>query len=306
MTTSPFHHISVLADQVVSHLVQRPGGTFLDGTAGGAGHSAALLEAAGPSARLLALDRDPTAIAVATERLERFGSRATVRRGTFGDMATLAADHAPFTGILLDIGVSSPQLDTPARGFSFQADGPLDMRMDPDHGESAAELIDRLTEAELISILREFGEEPRARRIARAIIGARPWSSTTELAECVARASGYKNSRTHPATRTFQALRIAVNDELGQLRRGLDAAVDLLEPGGRLAVISFHSLEDRIVKRRLRTLAGIGTPRDAYGHPAIPPLLTLVTRKPIRGAVVEPDNPRSRSASLRVATRLPA
>jgi 16S rRNA (cytosine1402-N4)-methyltransferase len=176
--------------------------------------------------------------------------------------------------------------------------------MDPESGESAAQLIDQLDLDGLTKILREFGEEPRARRIARAIIEGRPWSDTVSFAGAVAEASGYRNSRVHPATRTFQALRIAVNDELGQLQRGLDAAVDLLAPKGRLAVISFHSLEDRRVKQRFRALAGVGTPRDEYGNPKTPPLLRLVTRKPIRGADMDKSNPRSRSASLRIAERL--
>jgi 16S rRNA (cytosine1402-N4)-methyltransferase len=219
-------------------------------------------------------------------------------------MADLGADRAPFDGILLDIGVSSPQLDHPERGFSLRADGPLDMRMDPTSGESAADLLDHMDEASLTTILRDYGEEPRAKRIARAILAGRPWEGTLALADAVARASGYRNSRTHPATRTFQALRIAVNDELGQLKRGLDAAVDLLAPNGRLAVISFHSLEDRIVKQRFRTLAAVGTPRDAYGHPRTPARVRLITRKPIRGAQHDAHNPRSRSASLRIVERL--
>ena len=302
--TADFQHIPVLLDAVVTGLQPRAGGRYLDGTLGGAGHACAVLDAAGPDATLVGIDRDPTARAAATERLARFGDRATVLAGTYDSMGTLAAGFGPFDGILLDIGVSSHQLDTAERGFSFRADGPLDMRMNPDAGETAAQLIERVDLDELTRILREFGEEPRARRIARAILDGRPWSHTLAFAEAVARASGYRNSRVHPATRTFQALRIAVNDELGQLQRGLDAAIDLLSPGGRLAVISFHSLEDRLVKQRFRTLAGVGTPRDSYGNPRIPPVLRLVTRKPIRGADHDPGNPRSRSASLRIAERL--
>ena len=306
MTAAPrFHHVSVLLGAVIDALQPRSGGRYLDGTLGGAGHAAAMLEASSPDGRLVGIDRDPAARAAAQARLASFGERATIIAGTYADMADLAGQHGPFDGILLDIGVSSPQLDDASRGFSFQADGPLDMRMDPTTGESAAELLEYISESDLTQLLRTVGEEPRARRIARAIIAGRPWSRTVVLAEAVAKASGYRNSRTHPATRTFQAIRVAVNGELDQLRRGLDAAIDLLSPGGRLAVISFHSLEDRTVKHHFRALAAVGTPRDAYGHPITPPRLKLVTRKPIRGATADSGNPRARSASLRVAARLP-
>ena len=303
--TAPFQHTSVLLGATIDALQPKAGGRYLDGTLGGAGHAKALLEASAPDGTLVGIDRDPAARAAATDRLTPFGDRATIVAGTYAEMAELAGSMGPFDGILLDIGVSSPQLDNAERGFSFQADGPLDMRMDPTSGESAAELLDRMTQSDLTHLLATVGEEPRARRIARAIIAGRPWTRTVALADAVAAASGYRNSRTHPATRTFQAIRVAVNGELEQLRRGLDAAVDLLAPGGRLAVISFHSLEDRIVKRHFRTLAGIGTPRDPYGHPLTPPRLQLVTRKPIRGATADSGNPRARSASLRVAARLP-
>ena len=307
MTPSPvpsFEHVPVLLEAVLEGLSPQPGGRYLDGTLGGAGHARALLEVAGTGAQLVGIDRDPTARAVAAARLAGFGDAVTILAGTYAEMGTLAVELGPFDGILLDIGVSSHQLDTPSRGFSFRREGPLDMRMNPDAGETASALIDRLDLDELTKILREYGEEPRARRISRAILEGRPWTDTVSFAEAVARASGYRKSRVHPATRTFQALRIAVNDELGQLERGLDAAVDLLSPGGRLAVISFHSLEDRHVKHRFRTLAGVGTPRDAYGNPRTPPKLRLLTRKPIRGADSDKGNPRSRSASLRIAERL--
>ena len=302
--STAFHHLSVLLEPVVAALGHRTGGRFLDGTLGGGGHAHALLQATGPDSILVGIDRDPAARAAASRRLAEFGDRAVIRAGTYADMADIAADHAPFHGILLDIGVSSPQLDHPERGFSLRADGPLDMRMNQSDGETAAELLDRLDEPALTTILRDYGEEPRAVRIARAILAGRPWTSTLALADAVARASGYRNSRTHPATRTFQALRIAVNDELRQLERGLDAALSLLAPLGRLAVISFHSLEDRIVKTRFRTLAAIGTPRDEYGHPRTPAQVRLITRKPIRGDRHDPTNPRSRSASLRIVERL--
>lgn len=302
--TAAFHHIPVMLEPVVEALGRGPGGRFLDGTLGGAGHASAILQATGPESILVGIDRDPTARAAAAEKLAGFGARVFIRAGRYADMTELASDHAPYDGILLDIGVSSPQLDHPERGFSFRTDGPLDMRMDPTTGESAAELLDRLDIDALTTILRDYGEEPRAKRIARAILAGRPWQGTLALADAVAQSSGYRNSRTHPATRTFQALRIAVNDELGQLERGLDAAISLLAPKGRLAVISFHSLEDRIVKQRFRTLAAVGTPRDEYGNPRVPAQVRLVTRKPIRGDRVDPTNPRSRSASLRIVERL--
>ena len=301
-----FHHVSVLLPQVVEGLAPRPGGRYLDGTLGGGGHAAAVLAASAPDGLLVGIDRDPAALAAAGARLAPFGDRAQLRRGTFDSMATLAADLAPYDGILLDIGVSSPQLDHAERGFSFSADGPVDMRMDPELPESAADLIARLDEDRLTTLIGQLGEEPRARRIARALKAGVPWTSTVALAETVAAASGYRNSRTHPATRTFQALRIAVNDELGQLERALDAAVGLLRPGGRLAIISFHSLEDGRVKRHFRRLAGQTGPRDAYGNPLTSPALRILTRKPLRGDTLDADNPRARSALLRVAERLPA
>ncbi|MFT4979463.1 MAG: 16S rRNA (cytosine1402-N4)-methyltransferase, partial [Myxococcota bacterium] len=267
--TAPFAHIPVLLDATIAQLDVRPGRRYLDGTLGGGGHSAAILAAGG---EVVGLDRDPSALAAATARLQDMDGFLGARRGPFADMARLAGDLAPFDGILLDLGVSSPQLDTAERGFSLQRDGPLDMRMDPDQALSAATLLEELSEDELIRILREYGEEPRARRIARAVLAGRPWSGTAELASAVASASGYRNSRTHPATRTFQALRIAVNGELDQLKQGLEAALGLLRVGGRLAVISFHSLEDRIVKRRFAAAAGRNAPRDPWGNPIPPPM----------------------------------
>ncbi len=248
---------------------------------------------------MVGIDRDPSALAAARERLAGTSSFTAIR-GCFADMEDLAGHRAPFDGILLDLGVSSPQLDTPQRGFSFQHDGPVDMRMDPDQPLTAGALLDRLEETELVDILRRYGEEPRARRIARAMLAGRPWSSTAALAQCIAAASGYRNSRTHPATRTFQALRIVVNGELDQLQRGLESALGMLRPGGRLAVISFHSLEDRVVKQRFFTAAGRGTPRDAFGNPIPTPIGRLVVPKGISGREADPDNPRARSARLRV------
>jgi 16S rRNA (cytosine1402-N4)-methyltransferase len=303
--TDEFQHRSVLLEAVVEAIQPRKSARYLDGTLGGGGHSEAILDASGPDGLLIGIDRDPQALAAASERLKRFGERFVPIRGTFADMEKHTASRAPFDGIVLDLGVSSPQLDQGSRGFSFRRDGPVDMRMDPDHPICASELLDNIEERELVNILRRFGEEPRARRIARGILAGRPWTSTVALAQCIEQSSGYRNSRTHPATRTFQALRMAVNDELGQLDRGLDAAIELLAPGGRLAVISFHSLEDRAVKRRFRSAAGEDSPKDAFGNPVVPPVARLIHRRGIAGRDADPDHPRSRSARLRILERLP-
>ena len=291
-------HRPVLSRETLALLDLRPGSRVLDGTLGDGGHSEAILEATAPDGLVVGLDRDPTALRTATARLARFGDRLSARHGRFGDMVALTADVAPFDAVLLDVGVRSAQLDQPSRGFSFQSDGPVDMRMDPDAPTSAAALLDELDEERLTRIIGEYGEEPRARRIARAVLAGRPWTSTTALAACVAAASGYHGSRTHPATRTFQALRIAVNDELGELERALDALPRVVRPGGRAAIITFHSLEDRLVKHCMRAWAGMGTPRDAWGNPVTRPIATLLTRG-IAGADADPTNPRARSARLR-------
>jgi len=301
-----FEHRTVLRDATVQALQPQGGGRYLDGTLGGGGHAQALLEASGPDGVVVGIDRDPHALHAASLRLADYGPRFQPIRGRFGDMAQLAGAWAPLDGLVLDLGVSSPQLDQADRGFSFQHDGPVDMRMDPEHGESAAELIARLDADQLADIIYRYGEEPRSRRIARAILADGPWTSTTALAECVARSSGYKRSRTHPATRTFQALRIAVNDELGELERALDAGLALLRPGGRMAVISFHSLEDRLVKQRFRRLAGKQTDRDEFGNPLTPPQGRLINPRGIAGRDADPDNPRARSARLRVIETLPS
>ena len=295
-----FSHQTVLLQPVLDHLALRPGGRYLDGTLGGGGHAEGILDGSGPDGLLVGIDRDPAALLAAGQRLARFGPRAVLRRGRYADMAALAADLGPFDGIVLDVGVSSPQLDQAERGFSFQNDGPLDMRMDPDEPSCAADLVNTLPEAELADLIYAFGEERLSRRIAKALVAGRPWSRTAPLAAAIARVVGGPPTRTHPATRTFQALRIAVNGELEQLERGLDAAVRLLAPGGRLALISFHSLEDRIVKQRLRALAGVGQPTDAYGHPLAKPAGTLLLPGGLSGADADPHNPRARSARLRV------
>ncbi len=295
-----FEHRSVLLEATIAAIGPRSGGRYLDGTLGGGGHTQALLQQSGPDGQVIGIDRDPQALAAASKRLAPFGERFQPVRGCMGNMETLAAPWTPFDGIIMDLGVSSPQLDHPERGFSFQHDGPVDMRMDPDQPTSAAALLERMDESELTRILRHYGEEPRARRIARAILDGRPWTSTADLARCVERASGYRGSRTHPATRTFQALRIAVNDELGELERALDASTHLVRPGGHVAVISFHSLEDRMVKHHFRAAAGKKTPRDAFGNPTEAPIGRLVHPRGITGRDADPDNPRARSARLRI------
>lgn len=291
-----FHHIPVLLDAVLAGLEPRAGGRYIDGTVGGGGHAAAILTAA-PETRLLGIDRDPAALAAAGERLAEFGERVTLVRGTFRDLARLAslAGFTQVQGILLDLGVSSHQLDTAERGFSFQVSAPLDMRLDPQASLTAAELVNELPEQELADLIFRYGEERASRRIARAIVAARRRASLTttdELAALISRAMGGQRGKIHPATRTFQALRIAVNDELASLEDALPQIIDLLAVDGRAAIISFHSLEDRIVKHFFRAAAATGQVR-------------LVTRKPIEAEADEQRaNPRSRSAKLRVAERL--
>jgi 16S rRNA (cytosine1402-N4)-methyltransferase len=298
-----FNHLPVLLSETIEVLSPFDGGQYLDCTLGGGGHSKAILDAS-PKAQLTAIDRDSEAIQAATERLHSYAERITIIKSCYASF--LEQTQMTFQGILMDVGVSSHQLDTASRGFSFQKDGPLDMRMNPESGLSASEWLDRIEEKELADVLFQFGEEPRSRRIAKAIIAGRPWHNTKSLAECIAKASGYKNSRTHPATRSFQAIRIAVNDELGQLERGLRAALDQLAPNGILAVITFHSLEDRLAKRILRSAAGYNTPKDIYGHPINKPYGKLVNRKGLSGAKHDPTNPRARSARLRAFQRSPS
>ncbi|MFZ0407062.1 MAG: 16S rRNA (cytosine(1402)-N(4))-methyltransferase RsmH [Cyanobium sp.] len=290
-----FQHQPVLASQVLAAFADMPvqqgpdPAWLLDATLGGGGHSALLL-AAHPDLHLIGLDRDPTARAAAAERLAPFGDRVTIVATSFGDYTP----GQPLLGVLADLGVSSPQLDVAARGFSFRGDGPPDMRMNPEAGETAAQLIDRLEEGELADLIYAYGEERLSRRIARRLVAERPWSgsgrSSGDLAYVIAGCfpPQARRGRIHPATRTFQALRIAVNDELGNLDRLLQRAPDWLLPGGLLAVISFHSLEDRRVKT-----AFLGDDR-----------LERLTRKPLGADPLEAEaNPRSRSAKLRVARR---
>jgi 16S rRNA (cytosine1402-N4)-methyltransferase len=302
-------HIPVMRTEAVAALNVRPAGSYLDGTFGRGGHASAVLEQLGPDGRLLVMDKDPDAIAVARHR---FGgdARVRIRQGSFAELERWDETSSGIDGALFDLGISSPQIDNPERGFSFQGDGPLDMRMDPATGESAADFIARADERELCDVLWTYGEEREGRRIARAIIAARaiePIVTTRALAELVARAIGYRERGQHPATRTFQALRIAINREIEDLERGLEAATARLKPGGRLVVISFHSLEDRVVKHFIRDAART----EVQVRRGLPPM-------PTGGARLEPvdaprrpgedevsANPRSRSAVMRVAERLP-
>jgi 16S rRNA (cytosine1402-N4)-methyltransferase len=300
---SSFRHVPILLSEVIAGLAPRPGGRYLDGTLGGGGHAAAILAASIPDGLLVGIDADPAALAAAGERLAVFGRRARLVHGNFRDMVRLAneAGVERLDGILLDLGVSSHQLDTPGRGFSFLAEAPLDMRMDPTADETAADLVDRLSEIELADVIYRYGEERGSRRIARAIVEARrkqKIATTNALAAIVERAMGGRHGKIHPATRTFQALRIAVNRELESLEEALPQAVELLAPGGRIAVIAFHSLEDRIVKQFFRAESG-------YGGVATAARLRIITKKPIEAREEETrSNPRARSAKLRIAERI--
>lgn len=297
-----------MAAEVRAALRLRAGGQWLDCTVGGGGHSEDILVFTAPDGRLLGLDVDPSAISRAADRLAPFGDRATLRRAR-SDALGLVADElgmGPFQGILLDLGFSSDQIDDPERGFSFQADGPLDMRLDPEGAPTAADLVNDLGADALADLLWRFGEERRSRRIARAIERARPIGTTAELADVVARAVGFGARRhgLHPATRTFQALRIAVNDELAVIERTLPIAIDRLAPGGRLAVLSFHSLEDRIVKRAFLSESGARLEDAPPMAPAPVARVDRITRKPIRPTAAEiAANPRARSALLRICER---
>lgn len=305
-------HKPVLAGELVDLLGIRPGGIYIDCTVGSGGHAALILERAGGRGRLLGLDRDPAALGRAAGRLRGFGAQYAGMRGDFSRLAAVAA-NAGFEGvdgIVMDVGVSSEQLADPARGFSFMHDGPLDMRMDPSGDRTAADLVNGLTEEELERIIREYGEDRMARRIAGAIARERvkaPFVSTAALSGVVAAAAGGRRGKIHPATRTFQALRIAVNNELEALGRGIGDALGLLRPGGRLAVITFHSLEDRIVKNIYREHAGWRESLESGGSiwRGKKPAVTILTRKPVTASEGEiAVNPRSRTAKLRVAERL--
>jgi 16S rRNA (cytosine1402-N4)-methyltransferase len=302
-------HFPVMLPQVLEGLRVRPGGTYLDGTLGRGGHAQAVLEKLGPEGRLLLMDKDPEAIASAESR---FGAdeRVALRRGSFATLAQWSATEAGLDGVLFDLGVSSPQLDVAERGFSFRQDGPLDMRMDPQSGERAAEWLARASEAEIAEVLWSYGEERMSRRIARAIVARRaetPLARTTQLAELIASIVGRGDGKIHPATRSFQAIRIHVNRELADLEAGLEAAHARLKPGGRLAVISFHSLEDRIVKRFIaaRAKAPAGNRRMPAPEAFVPGLLDVGGAQRADEDEVK-RNARSRSAVLRVAEKVAA
>lgn len=311
----PQDHIPVLLAEVVDALAPRDGAVYVDGTFGRGGYTTALLAAA--ACRVIGIDRDPEAIRAGTALPEHRAGRLTLIQGRFGEMATLLGppDAASIAGITLDLGVSSPQLDIAERGFSFRQDGPLDMRMGGD-GPTAADLVNSLEETDLADVIYRFGEERHSRRVARAIVAARLTARierTVQLAEIVRRAVPRSADGIDPATRTFQGLRIAVNDELGELDRGLAAAETLLEPGGRLAVVTFHSLEDRPVKAFLRDRSGAsggGPSRHApslSSFTAAAPTFRLIQRRPVVPSEAElRRNPRARSAKLRVAERTAA
>ena len=306
MSDAPRQHTPVLLQAAVDGLNVRAAGTYLDGTFGRGGHAAEILRRLDERGRLLLIDRDPEAVAAARARFAD-DARVCVRHANFADMADWDLARDGLDGVLLDLGVSSPQLDQAARGFSFMADGPLDMRMDSSQGESAAQFLAHADAERIADVLWRLGEERMSRRIAQAIVDARieqPLQRTLQLAQLIARViGGRREAGKHPATRSFQALRLHVNGELDALQRGLQAACRCLKPGGRLVVISFHSLEDRLVKQFMR---GPQAPRVARGLPAPsvpPPLLRVIGRKQFAGAAELAANPRARSAVLRVAER---
>jgi len=306
-----YAHNSVMVAEVLAALKPRPDGRYADGTVGGAGHAAAILKASAPSGWLFGCDRDDAALELAALRLAEFAGRFELRRGNFAELADWL-EAGSGDGVLLDLGVSSPQLDRAERGFSFQQDGPLDMRMDRRQALTAAQLVNEAGAEELMRLFRDLGEEPEARRLARAIESERRlrrFETTRQLAELIERISPRRGKRAHPATRVFQALRMAVNDEIGSLRRGLEAAMRILKPGGRLTVITFHSIEDRLVKEfgreRSRDYVVKGESDVPELREPAAPELKWVSRRAVQPS---PDeivaNPRARSAQLRVMEKM--
>jgi 16S rRNA (cytosine1402-N4)-methyltransferase len=301
-------HLPVLYHEIIHALHPFSPGLYVDGTVGAGGHAWGILDACKPEGRLLGLDLDPQALEIANQRLSVFNSRVTLVQASYtsllDQMNRLGWPHA--NGIVLDLGVSSIQLDRPERGFSFLSEGPLDMRFGPDQPNSAEDLVNTLPETDLADLIWRYGEEPQSRRIARAIIAARPLHTTRELAEVVSRSTGGRRGRLHPATRTFQALRIAVNQELQSVETVLPLAIEALVPGGRLAVITFHSLEDRIVKQFIRRES-----KDCICPPEQPDCncqhkasVIDITRHPIVATESEIlENSRARSAHLRIAEK---
>ncbi|HZT08980.1 MAG TPA: 16S rRNA (cytosine(1402)-N(4))-methyltransferase RsmH [Chloroflexota bacterium] len=310
----PVGHLPVLLEESIALLDPRPNADFIDCTSGAGGHSTALLDRTGPRGRLLALDADPAAVEQVRVRLRGYGDRARVVQSNFRDLAAVAEREgfAAVDGIVMDLGMSSRQIEQSGRGFSFRRDEQLDMRYDPSQTRTAADVLASASRDEIAGALRDFGEEPHSLRIANAIVAARarePLRTTQQLASLVSSVVGRSTGRIHPATRTFQALRILTNDELGALRETLPQAIGLLRRGGRLAVISFHSLEDRIVKSFMRREAGLAVDTAAR-HLPVPeerprPRLRILTRRPLTPTADEvARNPRSRSARLRVAERI--
>ena len=303
-------HAPVLTEEVVRYLAVRPGGRYLDCTLGAGGHAAAIMDAAAPSGRLLGLDADPVALKIAVEKLSSFGDSIRVVEANFRELSAVcrAHDFVPVDSVLFDLGLSSMQLADESRGFGFQVEAPLDMRFGPGQSLTAAEIVNEYDEVALANVIWRFGEEPASRRIARAVVRARPVKTTTQLAAIASRATrGRHGRRIHPATRTFQALRIAVNDELGALTEALNQALEVLSNGGRLVVVSFHSLEDRIVKQFIARES-----RDCVCPPEAPTctcrhkarLKTLTKKAVSAGPEETATNPRSRSARLRAAEKL--
>ena len=280
-------HIPVLLEEVMKFLDPKPGGRFIDATLGAGGHTRAILERTAPDGRVLAIDQDELALAGARESLQSFGSRLIMEHSNFKNIAPLAAGHGflEVEGVLADIGISSMMVDDPSRGFSFMREGPLDMRMDRTQDLTAADVVNTYAEKEIADILYTYGEERRSRPIARSIVRARPLRLTTDLTRAIERVMGGPRGRIHPATRTFQALRIFVNGELSSLESFLDSSMTVIRSGGRLVVITFHSLEDRIVKQKFRTPPAPGR--------ALTKKVVVATEEEVR------RNPRARSAKLR-------
>ncbi len=304
-------HLSVLLQETVEALAVVPGGSYIDGTLGGAGHAVEILKRAGPTGRLLGIDRDMAALERSAARLEALSGEKVLVHGAHGGLRRLAEANgfAAVDGMLLDLGVSSDQLDTPGRGFSFRFDGPLDMRMDLTRGESAADLLARLDVQSLADVFRRLGEEPQSRRVAQAILRAQaqmPIKTTRRLADVVSEALGGRMGPRHPATRVFQALRMAVNQEMEELEQALEDGLKLLKPGGRMAVITFESLTDRLVKQRFAAHAGrwVALQQGGERWEGELPAVTKVTRHPVEAGPEEvAANPRARSAKLRVVQR---
>jgi 16S rRNA (cytosine1402-N4)-methyltransferase len=309
-----YRHVPVMVNEVIHYLNCSPGKTYVDGTLGGGGHAKAILEAIGPDGFLLGIDRDPDAIAYTRQSLDPFKPNVQTFHDDFTHLPQILSrlHMSNVDGILLDLGLSLYQLERSGRGFSFMRDGPLDMRMNPEQGHTAGALINKLSGKDLAGLISRYGEERQAVRIARCIVDSRRHKaimSSLQLAEIVKKAvpARYRRGRIHPATRTFQALRIAVNQELEVLEQFLDKAVNFLKPGGRLCILSFHSLEDRIVKERFKTLAKgcICPPRFPKCVCGKTPQVSILTKRPVRPGMQEVrTNPMARSAKLRAAERL--